>query len=145
VSQFEFNPLTGKFDIVGSTVAPVDSDSAKRLKQDFIAGEQILALRFVYSGTSGKMFHGSRSAFDSSKVIGLAINTADVDETVTVLMFGDLADSFFTGTASTQYYLGTNGTSTVTPPTGSGTLTRVGYTLKPGSFFVKIEEPINLA
>lgn len=140
MSEIEFNPLSGKFDIVGSGGG--GSTSLERTEVEFTAGETISALKAFFIDDDGLAYLASRATYKTSKVAGIALTTATVGNTFTAVTFGPLVDVSYVASSTEPYYLHTLGQVTTTEPVSTGTLTRIGYALGVGKLFVKIEEPI---
>lgn len=135
---FKFNPLTGQLDLVNKSSGSLDN------RTSLVCGESISALRFVFTKTDGKAYLGNHNTtYDEANVVGISLTSGNVDETITIMMFGRLDDALFSLIPSEIYFLSTNGQFTATAPT-SGHLVRVGQGLLSGSILVNIDDPIVL-
>lgn len=131
----------------GLSAGPQDggqSDSAKRLEDDFIAGENISALKLFYINDDQEAMLADNSDYGTSQVIGISLTAAASGGEFRGLLFGRISDPLFSYPSNTSLYLGSNGSVTNVVPT-SGTRTKVGHALYSGAIFLKIEDPINLA
>jgi len=127
-------------DLVGT---PGSTTSAEKLTQNYLAGEIISALRVVYASATDTVMYGDNTALNTTRVIGVALNSAALGGSVSVQLFGKIEDPFFTYNVNEPLYLGASGAITNTAPT-SGYRTPIGKGLGNGAIFVSIEGTIVL-
>lgn len=109
----------------------------------YLAGETMSALKFVYVGSDGKIYLGDSTDALKSEVVGITITAGAVDSIINVVSFGPLFDAAFAHGYSNSLYLTTSGNvSTTSPVTGYRAL--VGKGLNDGQIFVDIDEVITL-
>lgn len=109
----------------------------------YMAGETMSALKFVYVGPDGKIYLGDSGFALKSEIVGMTVSAGAVDTLINVVSFGPAFDVTFTYGYSNSLYLTTNGNvSTTSPIVGYRAL--VGKGLNDGQIFVDIDEVITL-
>lgn len=109
----------------------------------YLAGEAMSALKFVYVGADGKIYLGDSTDALKSEIIGITITAGAIDAIINVVSFGPVFDLSFVYGYSNSLYLTTGGNvSTTSPLTGFRAL--VGKGLNDGQIFVDIDEVITL-
>lgn len=120
----------------------IQSQSSNRFTQ-YLAGETISALKFVYVGADGKIYLGDSTNALTSEIVGITITAGAIDSLINVVSFGPVFDVSFVYGYSNSLYLTTSGSvSTTSPLTGYRAL--VGKGLNDGQIFVDIDEVITL-
>lgn len=114
-----------------------------KVQVTYQAAQVISALRPVYADTLTTVRVADLTAFNTSKVLGIATNAASIGASITVLTFGLLVDAALNYPINDVLFLSSSGTITNVAPT-SGHLVRIGHSLGNGRIFVKVEEPIIL-
>ena len=109
----------------------------------YLAGETMSALKFVYVGADGKIYLGDSTDALKSEIVGITITAGAVDSLINVASFGPVFDASFAYGYSNSLYLTTAGdVSTTSPTTGYRAL--VGKGLNDCQIFVDIDEVITL-
>lgn len=128
------------------SVFALESNTAKEISFDTIAGEDLSALKFVYLDTAGKAFRGGYDTSVKSNVIGITKTAALLGATVKILAFGRIDDSSFAYNPGEILYLTTLGGISITSPINPPANYRkpVAQGLQTGSIFVNIREAITL-
>ena len=108
------------------------------------AGEIISALKCVYSFDANTVKVASSSnTLPEAMAFGVAITSANTNESMQLQTYGTLRDTSFTFAANDQLYVGINGSITNIPPV-SGYRTVIGISQGLGSIFINIQETILL-
>lgn len=108
------------------------------------AGEIISALKCVYSFDANTVKVASSSnTLPEAMAFGVAITSANTNESMQLQTYGTLRDTSFTFAANDQLYVGSNGSITNIPPV-SGYRTVIGISQGLGSIFINIQETIVL-
>lgn len=139
--SWKFNPFTGKLDYFEEV------DQVKRLVDSKIAGEEISALKLVYAIDSLSVGVGSSLLYNKSKVIGIAMNHANIGEQVNIHLFGKYEDGLFGFTINEPVFLSQNGSMTqIAPSVLNGDLysVDVGFSLGLNQVFIRINNPVEL-
>jgi len=117
---------------------PLDPNIFKKL-----AGENISALKLVYLFDKNTVKTADRSAFNTSKSVGVTKSVGILGLDVEIIQFGELIDSFFTFPKNDPLFIGPNGAVTNTPPL-TGFSTTIGHSMGSGGIYIDIQEPIKL-
>lgn len=142
MSDIDFNPLTGDFDLVGTGGG--SSPPVTELDQDFTATETISAMKAVYQVDSTSI--GLADATDAAKYrpIGIAITSGNLGDTITVRLFGLIQDSTLSAFSTNQrLFLSTAGSLSTSLP-GSGYRVIVGLSLGGNRALIDIDEIVKL-
>ena len=137
------DPCNGaKLDAIKTAVENQSGGSTGRYTQ-YLAGETMSALKFVYVGADGKIYLGDSNFALKSEVVGITVSAGAADAIINVASFGPVFDLTFTYGYSNSLYLTTNGNVSTTSPT-TGYRALVGKGLNDGQIFVDIDEVITL-
>jgi len=122
------------------------SDTAERLTKTFVAGEDIAIDKIVRVSTNQKAFKAiNNGTYEQSQALGVALNAANQDENVTVLLFGVLESATFNFTINNPFFLGTDGDSIQNPPTATGEfVTEIGQSLGTSAIFLDLKRPLEI-
>jgi hypothetical protein len=121
----------------------IESQSSSSRYLQYLAGETISALKFVYVGPDGKIYLGDSALALKSEIVGITINAGGVDTLINVASFGPVFDATFAYGYSSSLFLTTMGSVSTTAPT-VGFRAIVGKGLNDGQIFVDIDEVITL-
>ncbi len=97
----------------------------------------------VYVDSNGKLATGSSSTDSESKIIGIANSAISGDASGSIITFG-LISGLSGLTQGSYYYLQSDGTISVTPPS-SGYVVEIGQALKTTELFINIQRRVKLA
>jgi hypothetical protein len=108
------------------------------------AGETISALKCVYSFDANTVKVASSSnTLPEARAFGVAITSANTNESMQLQTYGTIRDTSFTFAANDQLYVSSNGSITNVAPV-TGYRTAIGISQGFGSIFINIQEPIIL-
>ena len=140
----------GKRGLRGTGGGGGDASAAGNLEIQFTAEVAIDRLKLVaVNQNTGKVVLADNTDIDSqNSVVGLSLNSASANGSVTVLNQGTITDSSFTFDASGNLilFLGTSGDITQTAPSAptNAYLLRVGHVVSPSEILIDIKQPIAL-
>lgn len=135
------DPSTGAISIATSSATGlvVRNDVLEAETYEFTANGTISgnkAIRIV----SGKVVYADSTTSFAGDVFGFSINGATDGNPVYVRAFGEL-DSFSGLTIDGEYFLGTAGAITLTPPT-TGLLVKLGHAISATTLFINPGTPV---
>ncbi len=136
--SWQFNPFTGQLDRVKG-----DSSGGGTVVSK-IANEAISALKLVVAVDSEKVEIAEPDTHDEARVLGLSTTSGSLNDTISVLTFGQIDDVFFNFPINDQLFLGSNGTVTNVPVSTGEILVPIGHSLGAGAIFIDIEKPTEL-
>lgn len=129
----------------GGTTPPVP-ETTDVIAVDRVAGSALSALKAVRPNGAGKMVYADyNSTYSNATVTGITLTSAAaVDDPVTVVTDGLIADASFSGfTMNGWIYLGASGALTQTP-VGSGFHVVLGRYVGNDQIEVEVDDPIEL-
>lgn len=106
-----------------------------------IAGQTISALKLVCLDASGKLVYADNTSSSLYKPIGLSLTAGVLNDSITILKFGELQDASFAFPLYSKLFLGTNGNIVTTAPS-VGWLTPIGYQVKSNAIDLNISTSI---
>ena len=136
ITKATFDPYVLGFRYIGQT-AGAGSTDVDQVRVDFVADETIAIgdlVRFATTedgGTAGRVIKANANTYDNSVVIGVARQSGNQGDTVSVVVNGKVSVTFVSAPASTTngkkvFVSTTSGQATTTPPTGSNSIAVIG-------------------
>ncbi len=120
------------------------ASTSTQVTKQYIAGENLAALKAVFVHTDGKVYMANNSSLQESGVVGITKNAATLGDEITVIQYGIIQDSFFaTFSQGDVVILGSYGTLT-NQANENGYLTRLGRCISQYTLLLLIETPISL-
>lgn len=117
--------------------------SAERLIIQRICTEAITSKRLVSADSGTHVSHAQSNDASKSRVLGLALESGNIGDEVSILLFGNDTDVSYSFSLNDPLYLNLNGEFSSTPPS-SGWLVNVASSNGTGSIFINIDEPIEM-
>ena len=117
--------------------------SAERLIVNRICTEAIVSQRMVTADSVTHVSYAQSTNATKARVLGLALSTGGIGDTISILLFGNDLDVSYTFALNTALYLNLNGLFSETP-VSSGWLVNVASSNGSGSIFINIDEPIEI-
>jgi len=129
-------------DFAMEWTTPSSTGGITTLDQTYIAGENISALKVVRVGDSGNVFTANNINTSSAhKIVGVSVNSAILNETLTVRHTGTLTDVVWNWIIGSPIFFDNNGILTQTPPS-SGFLQQVAIPKTTTTIILKLGEVI---
>lgn len=129
--------------IITESAPVIFTVNSNNIQKDYIAGESILSYKFVVL-INDKIYLADKDNINHlNKVTGLALQSGDADDTISVLLHGTANLNLWNLTLNSNYFIDNNGEISPTKPT-TGFLQIIGYAQTIDKLFVRITEPIIL-
>lgn len=138
--SLKFNPTTGELDLVGGS-GPAPAGSANAITIESTADETISALKLVYFNSATTSMLADNTAYTSSLVAGVALNSGVTGNNISIREIGKVEDASFTYSLGQPLFLGNNGSIQTTQPASGNYLTQIGFGLGLGAIYVRINNP----
>lgn len=119
------------------------AQAAERLIVKKICTEAITSKRFVTADNGTHVSHAQSNDALKSRVLGMALSDGEIDDEISILLFGNDVDNSYVFPLNSPLYLGLNGGFS-DDPVDSGWLVNVASSNGSGSIFINIDEPIEI-
>lgn len=122
----------------------ITAGGALNITQTYVAGETISALKAVYiNSVDSKIYLANPSTLQTASVSGITKTAGNIGDSIEIVQYGPLQDSFLTFANAEIICLGNNGVMTNSQPT-TGYLTRLGRSVNSNTILITLEQPIQL-
>lgn len=129
---------------IGNSVTIIGGSTGDIATATYDAGEVISALKALYLGTDGKVYHADSATTSTRNIVGIATQSVLMGASIVVRHQHTLSDALWSWTVGSPVYVGAGGSLTQTPP-ATGYIAHVGIAITPTSIFVDIQPPILLS
>lgn len=111
-----------------------------------IAPNAVGGNRFVYLDGNQVLYATNQNPNHGMKILGLTANAANVGDTLTVILFGEIEEPSWNWELDKPIFLGVNGLPTQTVPDYSNSAFSliVGFPISATKMYVSMKDPINL-
>jgi hypothetical protein len=128
-----------------TTLGPQIAATVKPYMDQYVAGEDLSALRVVRLGAPGQVVLARPPELEAQAPLGITTIAANAGGTVTVRSRGELQDNSWSWSVGQPVLLGLDGALTQAQPPGLPVLLVVGFATALDTMVVRIGTPLTLA